>query len=112
MNRKALINATVIGTVLQLIMVLAGHWVPAVANLFAIVGILISLVAGLLYARAAKGSWSDSLIGGAIGGGVCALLGIAVSFLLGDVTASILLLGTVSSAVGGVVGGAIGKLLK
>ena len=112
MNRKALINATVIGTVLQLIMVLAGHWVPAVANLFAIVGILISLVAGLLYARAAKGSWSDSLIGGAIAGGVCALLGIAVSFLLGDVTASILLLGTVSSAVGGVVGGAIGKLLK
>jgi len=53
MNRKALINATVIGTVLQLIMVLAGHWIPAVANLFAIVGILISLVAGLLYARAA-----------------------------------------------------------
>lgn len=112
MNRKALINATVVGTVLQLIMVLAGHWVPAVASLFAVIGILISLVAGLLYARAAKSAWSDSLLGGVIAGGVCALLGIAVSFLLGDVTASILLLGTVSSAVGGVLGGAIGKLLK
>jgi uncharacterized ion transporter superfamily protein YfcC len=112
MNRKALINATVVGTILQLAMVLAGHWVPAVANLFAIIGILISLVAGLLYARAAKSTWSDSTLGGVIAGGVCALLGIAVSFLLGDVTASILLLGTISSAAGGAIGGAIGKVLK
>lgn len=112
MNRKALINATVIGTVLQLVMVLAGHWVPAVANLFAIVGILISLVAGLIYARAAKGSWSDGTLGGVIAGGLCALLGIVVSFLLGDVTASILAIGTLSSAAGGAIGGAIGKLLK
>ena len=112
MNRKALINATVIGTVLQLIMVGVGHFVPAVAALFGPVGILISLIAGLLYARAAKGSWSDSMLGGAIAGGVCALLGIAVSWLLGDVTPFILVAGTLSSAVGGVIGGAIGKLLK
>ena len=112
MNRKALINATVVGTVLQLIMVLAGHWVPAVASLFAVVGILISLVAGLLYARAAKSAWSDSLLGGVIAGGVCALLGIAVSVLLKDVPPMILVIGTLSSAVGGLVGGAIGKVLK
>ncbi|CAN1549177.1 hypothetical protein MCEMIH16_02097 [Caulobacteraceae bacterium] len=112
MNRKALINATVIGTVLQLIMVGVGHFVPAVAALFGPVGILISLIAGLLYARAAKGSWSDSVLGGAIAGGVCAFLGIAVSWLLGDVTPFILVAGTLSSAVGGLIGGAIGKLLK
>lgn len=112
MNRKALINATAIGTVLQLIMVLAGHWVPAVATLFAPIGILLSLIAGLLYARAAKGGWSDSTLGGVIAGAVCALIGIAVSVLLGDVPPIILVIGTLSSAVGGVVGGAIGKLLK
>lgn len=112
MNRKALINATVIGTVLQLIMVLAGHWVPAVANLFAIVGILISLVAGLIYARTAKGSWSDGTLGGVIAGALCALIGIAVSCLLGDVPPAILAIGTLSSAAGGAIGGAIGKLLK
>ena len=112
MNRKALINATVIGTVLQLIMVLVGHFVPAVAALFAPVGILLSLIAGLLYARAVKGSWSDSTLGGVIAGGVCALLGIIVSYLLGDVPPMILVIGTLSSAVGGVIGGAIGKLLK
>lgn len=112
MNRKALINATVIGTVLQLIMVGVGHFVPAVAALFAPIGILLSLVAGLIYARAAKSAWSDSLLGGVIAGAVCALLGIAVSCLLGDVQPIILVIGTLSSAFGGVVGGAIGKVLK
>lgn len=112
MNRKALINATVIGTVLQLAMIIAGHFVPAVAAQFAIVGMLISLVAGVLYARSAKGSWGDSLIGGLIAGGVCALIGIAASVLWGDTAQNILLLGTAGSAVAGAVGGAIGKVLK
>lgn len=112
MNRKAFINATAIGTVLQLIMVGVGHFVPSVAALFAPIGILISLVAGILYARAARGSWSDCTLGGVIAGAVCALLGIAVSCLLGDVPPAILAIGTLSSAAGGAIGGAIGKLLK
>jgi hypothetical protein len=111
MNRNALIVATVIGTGLQMAMVIAGHFVPAVANLFAIVGILISLVAGLLYARAAKSGWGDSLLGGVVAGGLCALIGIAMSWALGDVEPIILVIGTCSSAVGGLIGGAIGKLI-
>ena len=111
MNRNALIVATVIGTGLQIAMVIAGHFVPAVASLFAIVGILISLVAGLLYARAAKGAWADSLLGGVVAGALCALIGIAMSWALGDVEAIILVIGTLSSAVGGLIGGAIGKLI-
>lgn len=112
MNRKALVAATAVGTGLQLAMVLAGHWLAAVAALFAPVGILISLVAGLLYARAARGSWSDSTLGGVVAGAVCALIGISVSVALGDVAPIILVIGTLSSAAGGVIGGAIGKLLK
>lgn len=111
MNVRALIAATVIGTALQVAMVFAGHFIPAVANLFAIVGILISLVAGLLYARAARGGWSDSLLGGAVAGGLCALIGIAMSWAMGDVETMILMLGTLSSAVGGLIGGAVGKLV-
>lgn len=111
MNRQALIHATLVGAALQLLMVVSGHFVPAIAALFAVGGMLISLIAGLIYARAARGSWPDSLLGGLIAGGVCALLGIVVSYLLKDVTASILLLGTLSSAVTGLVGGAIGKLI-
>lgn len=111
MNQKALITATVIGTALQMAMVIAGHFIPAVANLFAIVGILISLVAGLLYARSAGGNWPNALLGGVIAGGVCALLGIAMSWALGDVEAIILVIGTLSSAFGGLIGGAVGKLI-
>jgi len=111
MNVRALIAATVIGTALQVAMVFAGHFIPAVANLFAVAGILISLVAGLLYARAARGGWSDSLLGGAVAGGLCALIGIAMSWAMGDVETMILVLGTASSAVGGLIGGAVGKVI-
>jgi len=113
MNRKALINAIVIGTVLQLARMGPGHFIPFVkAKVFRLGGMAISLVAGLLYARAAKGAWPDSLLGGGIAGLVCAVIGIAVSVLLGDTAPAILLFGTLSSAVTGLIGGAVGKLLK
>lgn len=111
MNRPALIRATLIGTVLQVLMVVSGHYVPAIAAQFAIVGMLISLIAGVLYVRTARGGWGDSLIGGLIAGGLCAFLGILVSYLLKDVTADILWMGTAGSAVAGLIGGAIGKLV-
>jgi len=112
MNRKALINATVIGTVLQLAMIVAGHFIPFVRdNVFMLGGLAISLVAGLLYARASKTSWPDSLLGGVIAGAVCALIGIAASVAWGDTAREILLLGTFSSGVTGAIGAAIGKAL-
>ncbi len=111
MNMRALIVATVVGTALQMAMVFAGHFIPAVANLFAVVGILISIFAGLVYARAAKGGWSDSLLGGVLAGALCALIGIAMSWAMGDVEAIILVIGTLSSAVGGLIGGAVGKMV-
>jgi hypothetical protein len=111
MNRKALIIATDIGMVLQLIMVITGHYEPAVAAWFAIGGMLISFVAGVIYARWARNGWADSLIGGALAGGICALVGIAVSYALGDVAAMILVFGTIGSAVAGLIGGAVAKLV-
>lgn len=111
MNSRALVVASVLGTVLQLAMVIAGHSNPSIAALFAVGGMGISLIAGLLYALFAKGGRASSLAaGGAIAGGVCALIGIAVSCALGDVVPLILLVGTASSAVTGAIGGLIGKL--
>lgn len=106
---NAMTQATAIGTVAQLAMVVSGHFTPTIANLFAIGGMGISLVAGLLYAR--KGVTTTrgaSATGGALVGGICALIGIVVSFALGDVTAMIIAFGTLSSAVTGAIGGAIG----
>ena len=112
MNSRAVIIATVVGTALQLAMVLAGHSNAAIAQQFAPVGMGISLIAGVIYALlAGTGSGGSYALGGLIAGGVCALLGIIVSFLLGDVTATILALGTLSSAVTGALGGWGGKLV-
>ncbi|HEX6751668.1 MAG TPA: hypothetical protein VF092_30525 [Longimicrobium sp.] len=111
MNQRALMQATIIGTVLQLAMVLIGHKSPAVAQMFAVGGMAISLIAGAIYAWMARPSVGGGAAGGAVAGGVCALIGIVVSFALGDVTAMILAVGTLSSAVTGAIGGAIGALL-
>lgn len=101
-------HATIIGTILQLAMVLSGHWVAFIRlNVFAVGGMVISLIAGGIYARRAGVPRLAAARGGAIAGGLCALIGIAVSYLLGDVTASILAIGTASSAVTGAIGGAL-----
>src|SRR5690349_20225102 len=101
-NSRALVLATVIGTVLQVVMVVAGHSNKSIAGLFAVGGMGFSLVAGLLYAIMAKGGSMSSLaVGGLLAGAICAFIGILISHLLGDVPASLLVLGTVSSAVTG-----------
>jgi hypothetical protein len=111
-STRAVTQATIVGTVLQLAMVLVGHSNTAVAALFAPVGMAISAIAGIMYARAAEQRTTGSLaLGGFVSGGLCALIGIAVSFYLGDVTASILALGTLSSAVTGAIGGMLGKVM-
>ena len=112
MNRNALIKATIAGLVLQLAMVVAGHFVPMLREQgFAVGGMLFSLCAGVLYVRLTRGPWPVSLAGGAVAGGVCGFLGIAVSCLLGDVPPTLLLFGTLGSTVAGLAGGALGKVL-
>lgn len=113
MMSRPLVTATLIGTVLQLAMITAGHFIPFVRDsVFMWGGLAISLVAGLLYARAKGGGWADSLFGGVVAGAVCALIGIAASVLWGDTSPEILLFGATGSGVTGMIGGALGKLLK
>lgn len=106
---RALWRATLIGTVLQVGMVVAGHYVPALKGLFAPGGMLISALAGWLFGRLSGAPRGVSAVGGLFAGAACAFLGILESFYLGDVPASLLLLGTASSAVTGLVGGLIGR---
>ena len=108
---RALIVATVIGTVLHTAMVVAGHSNKSIANLFAVGGMSLSLIAGVIYAALAGGPTGSAILGGVIAGGICALNGIAVSFGLKDVPASLLALGTASSAVTGAIGGWLGRFL-
>jgi len=50
-------------------------------------------------------------LGGVIAGGVCALIGIAVSVVLHDTPAAILVVGTLGSVATGAIGGVIGRLV-
>ena len=58
-------------------------------------------------ARTSRAARGISALNGAIAGGVCALIGIAVSVALGDTAAPILAIGTIGSAVAGAIAGAI-----
>ena len=112
LNTRALGTATVIGTALQLVMVIAGHTNDTIKLLFAVGGMSISLIAGLVYAKLAESRASGGLaLGGSIAGGLCALLGICVSYYLRDVPALILAVGTLSSAVTGAVGAWVGRFI-
>lgn len=113
MKARTLIIATLVGIGLQVALVVAGHVVRALQDPgFALGGMAFSAIAGWLYARMAGGRWGDTVIGGAIAGGVCAAVGIAVSAALGDVPFMLLLFGTAASIVTGVIGASIGKLLR
>lgn len=112
MDMRVLMTATAIGTAGQVAMVLAGHYNRGVANFFALGGMTISLLAGLLFALwIRQTTLGGAALGGLLAGGICALIGIAISYALGDVTASILLLGTISSVVTGAIGGSLGWLI-
>jgi hypothetical protein len=80
MSNRSLAVASLVGTLLQVAMVVAGHSSPAIKGLFAVGGTGLSLVAGVLYARLArpttKGSASlGGLAGGAITGAIGGVLG-------------------------------------
>ena len=113
LSNRALVMATVIGAILQVAMTTIGHSNPAVKGIFAVGGLGISLIAGILYVViSTEVIIRDNVVGGAIAGGVCAFIGIFVSWQLKDVPGSLLLLGTVSSAVTGAIGGWLGRLFS
>src|SRR2546423_231113 len=91
-DTRALQRAILVGTFLQLIAVFVAHfslWIETQAFLFA--GMMISATMGYLYAQDVSRGYAKGAYGGAIAGGVCAFVGIAVSVALGDITGRMLL---------------------
>ena len=110
---RSILGPTLIGAGLQLLMVVVGHYSPAVQQMFAAGGMGISALAGVLAAVGSRPASLGSAAGqGAVAGGVCAFVGILVSHLLGDVPAAVLGFGTAGSAVTGAIGGLVGKVMS
>ena len=110
---SALRRAILVGTVLQMLTVILGHFgnlaaEHAIGFLFA--GMMISATVGYLYAQDVSKGYGRGAYGGAIAGGLCALIGIAVSVLLGDMAPAVLLLRTLISVLTGAVGGLYGQM--
>lgn len=101
----------VVSTILQIVLVVAGHYSPAVLGMVPIVGTLIPLLVGLAYGMAAKISWGNAAWGGAVVGGVGALIGAAVSVMLGDSGMDAVMIATVAGLGAGLVGGLIGHAI-
>ena len=113
LSSRALLTATVVGTVLQVAMTGLGHTNPEIRGIYAGGGMGISFVAGILYVViSTEVILRDNVVGGAIAGAVCALAGILVAWLFGDVPATLLVMGTIFSAITGALGGWVGRLFS
>ncbi len=97
-----------IGIVLQLLMVLTGHYVESVLMLSGILGTAIPFGLGLWFGATQPGSYTESAKGGFIIGIVGAVVGVLVAILIGDQTWVLLTFAPLSSAVTGLLGAIIG----
>ncbi len=107
-----LLKATTISALLQLLMVVGGHFLPQLAQLFPVLGTGLGGVAGILFGLFSKGATGGALAGGgAAAGGLGGLLGSVVSMAMGDVPGATVGIATGSTAVAGAIGGLLGKML-
>jgi len=108
---KVLLRATVVGIVLQAAMYVVGHFsVWFAVNVFGFGGMMISAVAGYLYAMDTGHGYFPGATGGAIAGGLCGLVGIALSVVLGETVSSYIATGTAIAVMIGAVGGLFGQM--
>ena len=103
------------GTALQVLMVVVGHFFPALqaAGLFPIAGTLIGGITGWLAGAGTPGAMGAKAGNGAMAGGVAGAIGSLVSTALGDVPLSNIAIAggstLVTGAIGALLSGALGR---
>ncbi|HTQ12464.1 MAG TPA: hypothetical protein VMH86_01210 [Rhizomicrobium sp.] len=108
---RALNRAVTVGTLLQVTLAVLSHYSPWIYdNAYLFMGMMVSATASFLYARDVGPGHARGLLVGAVIGGACALVGLAVSVGLGDTTLHDFWLRTVISIVTGAVGGPFGQM--
>jgi len=110
-DEKIIQRATVTGIVLQLAMVMIGHYVSWFSNSTYTFGtMMISGLAGLLYARDFAKGYPKGALGGAIAGGTCGIIGVSAANILGDVPLMSLAVGAAITILIGAIGGLFGQM--
>jgi hypothetical protein len=111
LDGKLIQRAAITGIILQLTLVIIGHYVEWIrANAYEFGGMMISGVAGLLYARDYAKGYARGALGGAIAGGTCGLIGICAANILGDVPLLALPIGGAIVILIGAIGGLFGQI--
>ena len=108
---RILIRALIVGTVLQVGMVVLGHfnaWVRE--HVYQFGSMMISATAAYLYAMHAGKGYFPGATAGAIVGGLCGLAGIVVSVVLKDTPSCVIPVGTAICVLTGAVGGLFGQM--
>jgi len=109
---KGLGKPTIIGTVLQVGMILLGKAMPMIGQNFATGGTAIAVVTGVLASRMGSATSTGSAAGGgAVAAGVSAFIGTVVSLLTGQTPMETIAIGTGSSVVAGAIGAAVHQML-
>ncbi len=98
----------VIGIVLQTVMVVSGHYVEAVIDLSALLGVGIPFVLGIWFGATGPRRFKEAAVGGLVIGILGAALGVLVAILMGDQTWMLMTFAPLSSGVTGMIGGLIG----
>lgn len=112
-------NAMMRGTLMQLLMVIIGKFVPAIGqmpNFYAIAGTVLAALTGSMYARMAPGASTGSVAtGGAIAGGGSSLIGGILAVVTGQWPGfQVLQLAAplIAGGVGGGLGGVLGRMMR
>lgn len=110
-DAKLLQRAAGTGIILQLTLVIIGHYVHWIReNAYEFGGMMIAGVSGLLYARDFAKGYAKGALGGAITGGTCGLIGLCAANILGDMPLIALPVATAIMILVGVIGGLFGQM--
>lgn len=108
---KLLQRAAITGIVLELSMVVLGHYVPWVRiNFYEFGAMMFAGLAGLFYARDFAKGYARGALGGAVVGGTSGLIGISAANILGHVALIVLPFGTAITILVGAIGGLFGQM--
>lgn len=96
---------------MQALLVVTGHFVPWVElHVFMFGGMMISAIVGYLYGMDSARGWGPSAFGGALAGGTCEIIGIALAVVFHQTPMIALLVGTAICLLTGTVGGLFGQM--
>lgn len=102
----------VMGIVLQLAMVVGGHFHDGILNLSGILGTAIPFVLGIWYGLTVPRGMGEASKGGLIIGIVGAFIGVVAAILMGDQTWMLLTFAPLSSGVTGLLGAVVGTAVR